>query len=99
MKAATIILAGIAAVAISVSATAAEQGATGLVTGVNRLNSTISIQRTQTGTVGANTSGTAEEFKIKDNAMVENVHAGDRVTFSTSDNGGSKTITKLDRQK
>ncbi|WP_315765594.1 MULTISPECIES: copper-binding protein [unclassified Bradyrhizobium] len=99
MRAATIILVGIAAVAIGVPAIAAEQGATGLVTGINRLNGTISIQRIQTGTVGANGSGAAEEFKIKDNAMVENVHAGDRVTFATSDNGGSKTITKLDRQK
>lgn len=99
MRAATIALAGIAAVAISMSAAAAEQGTTGMVTGINRLNGTISIQRIQTGTVGANTSGAAEEFKIKDNAMVEDIHAGDRVTFSTSEGGGTKTITKLDRQK
>jgi hypothetical protein len=27
------------------------------------------------------------------------VHAGDRVTYSLSDSGGAKTISKLDRQK
>jgi hypothetical protein len=26
------------------------------------------------------------------------VHAGDRVTFSVAENGGVKTITKLDKQ-
>ena len=99
MKTATTYLAAIAAIAFSLSASAAEQGATGVVTGINRLNGTIAIQRMQSGTVGANLSGTAEEFKIKDNAMIENIHAGDRVTFSTSDSGSTKTITKLDRQK
>lgn len=99
MKTATASLAAIAVVALSLSAAAAEQSVTGTVTAINRLNNTIAIQRTQSGTVGTNAPRTAEEFKIKDNAMVENVHAGDRVTFSTSDSGSTKTITKLDRQK
>jgi Cu/Ag efflux protein CusF len=99
MRAATILFAGAAAAAISLSAHAADQGATGMVTGINRLNGTIAIQRIQTGTVGANTTGTAEEFKVKDTGMMEEVHAGDRVTFTTTDSGGAKTITKLDRQK
>jgi Cu/Ag efflux protein CusF len=98
MKTATASLAAIAVVALSLSA-AAEQGVTGMVTAINRLNNTIAIQRTQGGTVGTNAPRTTEEFKIKDNAMIENVHAGDRVTFSTSDSGSTKTITKLDRQK
>ena len=99
MKTATIYVTAIAAIAFSLPAMAAEQDTTGMVTGINRLNGTIAIQRVQTGTVGANTSGTAEEFKIKDNAMMESIHAGDRVIFSTSDNGSAKTITKLDRQR
>ena len=78
MRAATILFAGVAAATISLSAYAADQGATGMVTGINRLNGTIAIQRIQTGTVGANTGGAAEEFKIKDAAMMEDVHAGDR---------------------
>jgi Cu/Ag efflux protein CusF len=99
MKTAITLFAGVAAVAISLSATAAEQGTTGMVTGINRLNSTIAIQRIQTGTVGANTGGAAEEFKVKDESMMEDIHAGDRVTFSATDSGGTKTVTKLDRQK
>src|ERR1700759_2530244 len=99
MRAATILFAGVAAATISLSAQAADQGATGMGTGINRLNSTIAIQRIQAGTVGANTGGAAEEFKVKDAAMMENIHAGDRVTFSTTDSGGAKTITKLDQQK
>lgn len=100
MRRATIYLAGIAAiVATTLSAMAAEQDIAGVVTGINRLTSTIAIQRIQSGTVGANTGGTGEEFKVKDVDMMESVHAGDRVTFSTSDSDGAKTITKLDRQK
>jgi Cu/Ag efflux protein CusF len=99
MRTATIILAGIAAITITMSATAAEQGVTGKVTGINRLNGTVAIQRIQTGTVGASASAAAEEFKVKDGAMIEDVHAGDRVTFSTADTNGAKTITKLDRLK
>jgi Cu/Ag efflux protein CusF len=99
MRRAEFLFAGVAAVAITVSAHAADQGATGMVTGINRLNGTIAIQRIQSGTVGANTGDAAENFKVKDTAMMENIHAGDRVTFSTIDSGGAKTITKLDRQK
>ena len=94
MKTATITLATAAVLAWSLPVLAAEQGAAG----INRLNGTIAIKRVQNGTVGAAAAATAEEFKVKDNAMVEDVHAGDRVTFSTSD-GNTKTIIKLDRQK
>jgi Cu/Ag efflux protein CusF len=99
MRTATIFLAGIAAITISMSATAAEQGTKGMVTGINRLNGTVTIQRIQTGTVGANMSGAGEQFKVKDGAMIEDIHAGDRVTFSATDSGDSKLITKLDREK
>ncbi|UFZ05383.1 copper-binding protein [Bradyrhizobium ontarionense] len=98
MKAARITLVTVAALVWSLPLLAAEQGATGVVTGINRLNGTIAIKRVQNGTVGAGASAAAEEFKVKDNAMIEEVHAGDRVTFSTADGSGAKTIIKLDRQ-
>lgn len=99
MRKTSIYLAGIAVVAITGwSAMAADQDVAGVVTGINRLNSTIAIQRVQSGTVGANTGDTGEEFKVKDVNMMESVHAGDRVTFSTSGDGAGKTITKLDRK-
>ncbi|MGJ4947143.1 copper-binding protein [Bradyrhizobium sp. HKCCYLS20291] len=99
MKAATLTLAALAALVSGLPALAAEQGAAGVVTGINRLNGTVAIKRVQIGTVGANAAAATEEFKVKDNAMIEEVHAGDRVTFSTSDGSGVKTIIKLDRQK
>jgi Cu/Ag efflux protein CusF len=97
MKAATITLAAVAALVSGLPALAADQGVAGIVTGINRLNGTVAIKRVQAGTVGANAA--AEEFKVKDNAMIEEVHAGDRITFSTGDGTGAKTIIKLDRQK
>ncbi|MGJ4889698.1 copper-binding protein [Bradyrhizobium sp. HKCCYLR20261] len=99
MKAVGITLATMSILASGLPALAAEQGTAGMVTSINRLNGTIAIKRVQNGTVGANAAGAAEEFKVKESAMIENIHAGDRVTFTTSDSGATKTITKLDRQK
>ena len=72
-----------------------------MITGINRLNGTLSIQPLQSGTVGssATTAGPAEQYKVKDGAMLDSVHAGDRVTYALSDSGGAKTISKLDKQK
>lgn len=81
------------------SAALAQQGRTGTITELNRLNSTISIRPTQDGTVGANAAGTAEEFKVQSGISLEQLHAGDRVSFSTSGGDGAKTITKIERSK
>ena len=65
MKTAKIILAGAAALAIVGSAALAQQALTGTVTGINRINGMVAIRQTQSGTVGANTGGAAEEFKAQ----------------------------------
>ncbi len=70
----------------------------GTVTRVDRMSGTISIQQTPSGTVGTGSGGATEEFKVQDGAMLNAVHAGDRVTFPVSQAGGTKTLTKLDRQ-
>jgi Cu/Ag efflux protein CusF len=98
MKIATIILAGAAALAIVGSAALAEQPLTGKITKLDRINSTVAIQQTQTGTVGANTGGAAEEFKVQDASSLDKLHAGDTVTYSATETGGAKTITKLQKQ-
>ncbi len=98
MKIAGILTAGIAAFTILSSAALAQQALTGTITGINRLNDTIAIQQTQSGTVGANTRGVGEEFKVQKGLSLEDLHAGDRVSFSVSEAGGSKTVTKLQRQ-
>ena len=96
MKIAKIILAGTAALTIIGSAALAQLPLTGTITKLNRINGTVAIQQTQSGTVGAN-SGGAEEFKVQDGVSLDTLHAGDKVTFSTTETGGVKTITKLQK--
>ena len=88
------------AAALSMLATSAfADDMTGMITGINRLNSTVSIQQMQSGTVGASGGGPVQEFKAKDAAMLEAVHVGDRVSYATTEAGGTKTITKLQKAK
>jgi Cu/Ag efflux protein CusF len=98
MRIAKIILASAAATTIVISAALAQQTLNGTVNKVDRLNGTIAIQRTQSGTVGANPGGAAEEFKVQDGALLTALHAGDKGTFSVAENGGIKTITKFEKQ-
>jgi len=97
MKIAKVILAaGTAALTIIGSATLAQEALTGTLTKVDRINRTVAIQPTQSGTTGANT-GAAEEFKAQDGLSLDTLHAGDKVTFSVTETGGIKTITKLQK--
>jgi Cu/Ag efflux protein CusF len=98
MKIAKIIMAGTAALTIISSAAVAQQALTGTVTKVDRINRTIAIQQMQSGTIGANTGGAAEEFKAQNGLSLDALHAGDKVTFSATETGGIKTITKLQKQ-
>jgi Cu/Ag efflux protein CusF len=76
----------------------AQQSLTGTVTAIDRISGTIGIQQPQGGTVGAGGGGaTLQEFKATE-GMLENVHAGDKITFTASEIGGKKTITKIDQQ-
>ena len=98
MNIAKIILAGIAVLTIISSAASAQQALTGTVTEVDRINRIVAIRQTQSGTVGASTGGAAEEFKAQDGLSLDKLHAGDSVTFSASEAGGIKTITKFQAQ-
>jgi hypothetical protein len=98
MKIAKIILAGAAVLALIGSAALAQQALTGTVTAIDRINRSIAIRQTQNGTVGANTGGVAEEFKVQNGLSLDDLHAGDRVGFSASEAGGVKTITKFQAQ-
>jgi hypothetical protein len=107
MKSATYLLAGTASLAMLVSVAFAQDQAgkdqskdqgkdqTGQVTQVNRLNNTIAIRPIQNGTVGANAAGSEQQFKVKDGVSLEDLHAGNHITYSVSDTGGTRTITKF----
>jgi len=98
MKIAKTILAGTAALTVICSAALAQQPLMGTITKLNRINGTIAIQPTQSGTVGANSGGAGEEYKVQEGLSLDTVHAGDKVTFSTTEKDGAKTITKLQKQ-
>jgi Cu/Ag efflux protein CusF len=110
MKTAKIISAGIAASVIMSSAAlaqqtptvqpqnpAAQQSPAGMITEVNRLNGSVAIRQIQNGTVGASASGATERFKVQ-GISLDDFHAGDKVTYTASDTGGTRTITKLQKQ-
>ena len=94
------ILAGAAALSLLASIAFAED-MTGTITRIDRLNGTISIQETQKGTVGAGSgsAGALQEYKAKDAAMLDAVHAGDRVNYTATEANGTGTLTKLQKQK
>jgi hypothetical protein len=99
MRIAKIVLAG-SLLAVMSSVTLAQEALTGTVTMLNRINGTITIQLTQGGnesaTVGA-TGGATELYKVQA-GMLTPIHAGDKVTFSVSETGGTKTITKIEKR-
>ncbi|MGB9318951.1 MAG: copper-binding protein [Pseudolabrys sp.] len=94
MKIAEIVLAGTAALTIS-SAALAQQALTGTITKINRINGTVEIQQTQSGTTRANSGGTTQEYQTQRGLSLDTLHAGDKVTFFATEIGGIKTITKL----
>lgn len=98
MKIARIISVGVAAVIVTSFSALAQQPRNGVITEINRLNNTIAIRQVQNGTVGANASGASETFKLQNGISLDSLHAGDRVSYSSNEASGSKTITKIDKQ-
>src|ERR1700738_295833 len=95
MRLAKMVLAGSMLTVIS-SVTLAQQPLPGMLTTTDRINGTVAIHQTQSGTVGANTGGATEQYKVQ-GVSLDTLHAGDKVTFSVSESGGKKPITKLEK--
>jgi len=68
------------------------------VTKIDRTSGTIAIKPMQSGTVGASTAG-APEYKVQRGLSLEEWHAGDQVSFTVTDSGGARTITKIEKPK
>ena len=98
MKITRTLLASGMVVAIVSSGALAQQASTGSITKVDEANGKITIQPTQSGTVGATTGGPAEDFKVQDGLLFNALQAGDKVVFTATKIGGVKTITKLEKQ-
>jgi hypothetical protein len=72
----------------------------GTITRIDRTTSTVAIQQPLSGTVGANgASAPSRPYKVQTPGSLENLHAGDQVTFSATQNGGVDTITKIEKKK
>ena len=97
MKLAKLMLAGAMLVAVP-CATLAQQPLTGMITTIDRISGIVVIRQAQSGTVGAAGGGATDQPFKAAAGLLDNVHAGDRITFSVSESGGGKTITKIDRQ-
>lgn len=97
MRILRIIAASTAAMGALLSAAMAQQDMNGMITKIDRLTGTVAIQQTQSGTVGANAGGPVEEYKVQDRGSLEAFHAGDKVKFTITESGGSKTVTKLQK--
>jgi len=87
-----------ATIAIIGSSAMAQQALTGAITKLDEAKGTITIQPTQSGTVGANTGGAAQDFKVQDGLIFNAFQVGDKVVFTATETGGVKTITKLEKQ-
>jgi len=98
MKIAKYVLAGTTILMLAGSAALAQEEQSGQVTKINRLNNTVAIRPIQSGTVGANAAAAEQEFKVKDGVSLEELHAGNRITYSVTEAGGTKTLTKFKKQ-
>ncbi len=97
MKLTEMMLAG-ALLATVPSMTLAQQAATGTISMIDRISGNIVIRQTQSGTVGASDGGATEQQYKAAAGLLDTVHVGDRISFSVSESGGNKTVTKIDRQ-
>ena len=98
MKTAKAIFAGAALTLLAASGAVAQQSMTGTISKVDEASGKVAIQPAQGGTVGASSGAAAEEFKVQDGLLFNAIKPGDKVTFTFTDSGGVKTITKLEKQ-
>ena len=80
------------------AAQAADQTFTGVVTILDRTTSEVVIKEAPAGeTVGANTPGAVEKFRLR--TVPESLHAGERVTVTYTESNGVKTISNVTEKK
>ena len=94
----TAIFVSIGAVVLSASAACAQQSLTGTLTLIDRPDRNVVIERTQDGTVGTN-GGSKDVLKVPPEMSLDSVHVGDKVSYTATEKGGVKTVTKLEKQK
>lgn len=80
------------------SAAQADQSFTGVVTILDRTTSEVVLKQAPAGeTIGANTPGAVEKFRLR--TVPESLHAGERVTVTYTESNGVKTISNVTEVK
>jgi len=80
------------------AARAADRTFTGVVTILDRTTSEVVIKQAPAGeTIGANTPGAVEKFRLR--SVPESLHAGERVTVTYTESNGVKTISNVTEKK
>ncbi len=91
------VCAAAAGLAFVSSAAWADQGT---ITRIDRTTNTIAIQQPLSGTVGTHgPTAPSKPYKVQSPGALENLHAGDQVTFTVTQSGGVDTITKIEKKK
>jgi len=75
----------------------AQEPLSGTVKKVDEQKAAITIQQTQSGTVGG--GGATEEYKVKDGLTFNALKPRDKVVFSFFKSSGPKTIEKLSKER
>lgn len=89
------ILVGAAAVALVGSPAFAQQDVKGMITRIDRINGTVTIQDAQNGGSAPDAGSVPKQFKAQGGVSLDGVHAGDRVNVSTGKTGEMTSITKV----
>ena len=85
-------------VALGTAASADDKSFSGTVTILDRTTSEVVIKQAPAGeTIGANTPGAVEKFRLR--SVPESLHAGERVTVTYTESNGVKTISNVTEKK
>ena len=81
------------------TAALAQEPLTGIVKMVDEQKRTITIEQTQSGTVGGGPAKQEyQEYKVKDGLAFNALRPGDKVVFSFFNADGTKTIEKMQKE-
>ena len=89
----------VSVLALTMSFASAKEARRGTVVGVDEATGSITIQQPQAGTVGANSpAAPPDRYAVQDGLLFNALRAGDKVTFSSQEISGVKTIPQLRKE-
>ena len=80
------------------ASSASAQQMRGSIEKVDEPRGSITVQRAQEGTVGANGTIGSEKFAVQDGLLFNAIREGDKISFTAQEINGVKTITTLQKE-